>query len=82
MSEHRRPSPAQQRYSHAYRECQAATAHLASQHVRRELVADVNRPVLDPEYEAALDRLNAAEIELRRAYELWFSGGRQLQHAD
>jgi hypothetical protein len=70
---------ATQRYAHARQECSAASDSLAAQHRRRALQADAGRPVLDPEYESALDRLDAAETELRRAYELLYADGRELQ---
>lgn len=80
MSNYWGPS-AEQRYAEACRECAAATEHLARQHRIRELKGDAHRPVLDPQYEAALDRLEAAERELREAYEHRMRSGRQLQHA-
>jgi hypothetical protein len=45
------------------------------------LKADLSRPVLDPEYEAALDQLDVAEAELRHAYELRCAGGKELQRS-
>jgi hypothetical protein len=60
---------ADQRYTRARQEWLAATESLAAAHRRRTQVLGP-RPVLDPEYEVALDRLDAAEAELRRAYEL------------
>ena len=72
---------ADQRYLRACQECSTATDHLAAQHRRRAFRADVDRPVLDPEYEAALNRLDSAESELRRAYELRYGAGKQLQHS-
>ena len=81
VSDNRRPA-AQQRYDHACQECTAATEHLARQHVRRAVEPDTRRPVLDPQYEVALDRLDAAERELREAYANRHACERQLQHAD
>jgi hypothetical protein len=62
-------SSADKRYAAACDECEAATEHLARQHRRRALRPATGRPVLDPQYEAALDRLEGAERELRLAYE-------------
>lgn len=74
-------SSADHRYATAYRECTAATEHLAEQHHRRTLKSDRGRPVLDPQYEAALDQLEAAERQLRSAYLLCNAAANQLQNA-